>query len=131
MRFHLDTNILAHAVRNPSGRAALHLVRRIDECAVSIIVACEVQFGIGKTPGSRFASRSLELIAQLAIDPLDDSVLLHYAETRVLLEKAGTPIGANDLLIAAHALALNATLVTANEREFRRIPGLRVENWAA
>jgi tRNA(fMet)-specific endonuclease VapC len=56
---------------------------------------------------------------------------LHYGELRAALERAGTPIGSNDMLIAAHALALNCTPVTANEREFRRVPGLTVENWAA
>jgi len=63
--------------------------------------------------------------------PFEEPADLIYADIRATLEKSGTPIGANDLFIAAHALALNATLVTGNEREFRRVPGLEVENWLA
>ena len=70
------------------------------------------------------------LLATLSIEAWEHPADLAYAKIRCALEQAGTPISANDLLIAAHALALDSTLVTANEREFRRVPGLKVENWA-
>lgn len=131
MRFLLDTNILSNVTRYAGGRAALMLEREIDSCAVSVIVAAEVQFGIRKTPGSIYARRSQQLLDRLVILPLGKDVAFPYSEIRTALESLGTPIGANDLWIAAHALALDATLVTAHEREFRRVPGLRVENWTA
>ena len=69
------------------------------------------------------------VLAALDMLPLDQPADRHYGEIRQALERAGTPIGANDLIIAAHALARGLTLVTANGTEFRRVPGLRIENW--
>ena len=130
MSIHLDTNVLAAIASDEDGPVARRFSEHLPDCAVSAIVAAEVKFGLEKKPSARAARRSvelLELLPQLAWEAPADQ---HYAEIRLALERAGTPIGANDLFIAAHALALDAVLVTANEREFRRVPGLKVENWA-
>ena len=79
-----------------------------------------------------YQTTQLEIILS-AIDtlPLEEPVDRQYARLRKYLEDRGTPIGPNDMLIAAHALALNCTVITANDREFSRVPGLKVENWLA
>ena len=70
-----------------------------------------------------------QLLSGVEILPLDEGVDRHYADLRTRLERAGQPVSAHDMLIAAHALTLGLTMVTANVREFRRVPGLAVENW--
>lgn len=97
----------------------------------SITVLSEARYGLLKNNAFKLADRLTEFLTQLEVVAFDQPADASYAKLRVELERAGTPIGANDLLIAAHSLALEATLVTANEREFRRVPNLRVENWAA
>jgi tRNA(fMet)-specific endonuclease VapC len=129
-RYLLDTNIISDFIRHPSGKVAEY-IRQVGNgsVATSIVVAGELRFGVRKTPESRFATRveaTLQAMQVLALDqPADDA----YARTRLALEAAGTPIGANDLLIGAHSLALGLILVTDNVHEFTRIPGLKVENW--
>ncbi len=131
MRFLLDTNIISEIIRNPGGRAATRYDDEYRYCFTSVIVAAEIHFGFAKFPeriGAIDAQKFLKAIPVVAFDEPADR---RYGEIRTVLERAGTPIGASDLFIAAHALALDATLVTANEREFLRVPGLKVENWAA
>ena len=129
-RYFLDTNILSDLVRHPQGTAARHVERvGYRNVSISIIVACEARFGVLKSGSERLA-RQLELIlTKLEMLPLKSPVESHYAEIRRHLERAGTPIGPNDLIIAAHARALGYTLVTHNVSEFQRVPGLEVENW--
>lgn len=129
----LDTNIVSHMMRNATGQAmqrvrALMAANGDSRLCTSVIVECELRFGIHRTRSPRWRSRFDEAMALLAVMPLDDTVCDPYAQLRTRLEQAGTPIGANDCLIAAHALALGATLVT-NDAEFSRVPGLAVENW--
>jgi tRNA(fMet)-specific endonuclease VapC len=131
MKYLCDANIISEFQRDPDGKAASRYYDRIDECGTSVIVASEIRFGVAKHPERKGSVGALRLLEDLPVAAFEHPADLHYAEIRATLEKAGTPIGANDMLIAAHALALDATLVTANEREFRRVPGLRVENWAA
>ena len=129
-RFLLDTNILSDLVRRPQGRVA-KCIKREGERTVctSIIVAAELRFGARKL-GSERLSRQLEVIlGAIEILPLEEPADLHYASIRWTLEQRSELIGPNDLLIAAHALALESILVTANEREFSRVPGLLVVNW--
>jgi tRNA(fMet)-specific endonuclease VapC len=132
MRFLLDTNIVSHIIRHPRGPAAQHF-RELSSGAAftSIIVAAEARFGALKKSAARLSGRLEELFEQIEIVPFEGPADLRYAELRVDLERRGKLIGSNDMLIAAHALALDCTLVTANEREFRRVSGLRVENWLA
>jgi len=102
-----------------------------DAIGTSIIVACELRFGAAKKRSARLADRIEEMLARLDVLPLAGEVDRRYAKLRWQLERRGTPIGPNDMLIAAHALALRRTLVTDNVREFRRVAGLAVENWLA
>ena len=126
----LDTNILSHLVRQPQGRVA-ERIADVGEANVltSVIVACELRYGAAKR-GSRRLSRQIEaILGVLTIRPLESDVERVYASIRVTLERKGTPIGAHDMLIAAHARAIDAVCVTDNVAEFKRVPALRVENW--
>lgn len=126
----LDTNMISDLVRNPQGRVFQRITTVGENCiCTSIVVACELRFGAAKSGASRLAQQLEQILNVLPILPLAPPVALHYATIRTHLEQAGTPIGPNDLLIAAHAQFLNLTLVTANVREFSRVPNLSVENW--
>lgn len=117
-------------MRNPSGPLAnkIDATNNSDLCT-SIIVACELRFGAEKR-GSRKLLASVEAtLEEFDVQPLTEDADLHYARLRTQLERQGTTIGQHDMLIAAHAMALGATLVTANTREFARIEGLKLENW--
>jgi tRNA(fMet)-specific endonuclease VapC len=130
MRYLLDTNIVSNLVRNPQGRAAEH-IHRVGEAQVctSIIVAAELRYGATKK-GSRGLARQLEaVLTALDVLPFAAPADAAYGEIRARLERAGRPIGGNDLLIAAQAMALGYTIVTDNEAEFARIDGLLCENW--
>jgi len=130
MGFLLDTNILSDLVRHPHGPISDRIkeVKERNICT-SIVVAAELRYGAAKKASSRLTVQLeavLHAIDVLAFEQPADAV---YAEIRTLLERAGQTIGANDLLIAAHALALGHSVVTDNEREFSRVQDLRVENW--
>jgi len=129
-RYLLDTNIASDLVRNPNGKVAA-AIARIGETAVatSIVVVAEMRFGAAKITSVRLAKQIEIVLTKLAVLPLEPPADEFYAQAWVALERAGTPIGANDLLIAAQALAGDMTVVTDNEREFSRVPGLKVENW--
>lgn len=126
----LDTNIISDLVRHPQGLVFQRIATvGEDSICTSIIVVCELRFGAVKS-GSPCLVQQLERILEvLPILFLEPPVDQHYAAIRTQLEQAGTPISPNDLLIAAHALALNLTLVTANTREFERVPALSLDNW--
>jgi tRNA(fMet)-specific endonuclease VapC len=131
-RYLLDANTLSDFIRNPKGpvNRRLAVVGEATACT-SIIVACELRYGVAKKGSSRLAERVDQVLESLEILPLDEGSDRHYAEIRAHLNRTGRPIGANDLLIAAHALALDLVLVTANVDEFARVPGLPIENWLA
>ena len=131
-RYLLDTNILSDFIRNPKGLVSRRLAV-IGEASVctSIIVACELRFGARKKGSSRLEERVDEVLASLEVLPLDKEADRHYAEIRTYLSRKGQPIGSNDMLIAAHSLALDLVLVTDNSDEFARVPGLSIENWLA
>ncbi len=131
-RYLLDTNIVSDLARRPHGRAhQSYSLRRPATLRTSIIVACEIEFGLQRS-GSRRLRNQVELIlATLDILPIDDPVKQHCGDIRVQLARQGRPISGNDLLIAAHARSLGLTLVTHKLREFARVPGLAVEDWLA
>jgi len=131
-RYLLDANIISEFIRNPRGLVSKSLAV-IGEATVctSIVVACELRFGAKKKGSSRLEERVDEVLASLEVLPLDKEADRHYAEIRTHLSRKGRPIGANDLLIAAHTLALDLILVTDNVDEFGRVPGLAIENWLA
>lgn len=131
-RYLLDTNILSDLVRHPGGRVTARIAA-VGEKTVctSIIVAGELRFGAAKKGSERLSQQIETVLSALAVQALEPPADAHYASLRLFLEKAGIPIGPNDMLIAAHALALGLVLVTDNTREFSRVPGLAVENWLA
>jgi tRNA(fMet)-specific endonuclease VapC len=129
----LDTNILSDMMRNPTGLAAQQFRTTLSKrdtanISTSIIVQCELLLGLKRRTHPRWQTHYELLMQSVTVMPFDAEVAVHYANLRTVLEQSGTPIGANDTIIAAHALALDATLVTA-EAEFTRAPGLKVENW--
>ena len=131
----LDTNIVSHMMVNAEGKAALHAMKLIAQdpsvrMCTSVVVHGELAFGLAKRPSSRLQKALDFQLESLLVLPLDAQVVPHYARLRASLETNGTPIGPNDALIAAHALALDAILVSA-DAEFERVPGLKVENWLA
>ena len=130
MRYLLDTNIVSDLVRHPQGRAAEH-VRKVGEAQVctSIIVAAALRYGAAKKGSQHLAARLEAVLGALDVLPFEAPADSTYGRIRTRLEQAGTPIGGNDLLIAAQALALGCTVVTDNEAEFARIEGLPRENW--
>jgi tRNA(fMet)-specific endonuclease VapC len=129
-RYLLDTNIISDLVRRPNGPVVQRIAAVGAECiAISIIVACEIRFGLAKSSSQRLAENMERVLEQIEVLPMEPPVEEHYADIRATLERAGTPIGPNDLLIAAHARAMRLILVTDNESEFARVPGLKIENW--
>jgi len=126
----LDTNICIYIINaKPPQVTARFRDHRLGEIGISSVVAAELAYGVAKSTSAR-NRRALDMfLSPLEIMPLDHDVVWVYADLRVQLERTGQPIGALDTLIAAHALSLNATLVTNNSKEFERVPGLRLENW--
>jgi tRNA(fMet)-specific endonuclease VapC len=131
-RYMLDTNILTDLIKNPGGRVTGRIAQ-VGEANIctSIIVACELRFGARKKNAPMLTARIERLLQTIEVLPFDGEVDRAYAEVRAMLEAAGRPSGANDMLIAAHAVAEDCILVTNNESEFVHISGLRVENWLA
>lgn len=126
----LDTNILSDLIKNPSGHAAHH-IRAVGEATIctSIVVAAELRYGCARKGSPALTKKVEDLLGAIRVLPIDVPVDREYGRIRAELEAAGRSIGPNDLLIAAHACALGATMVTANLDEFARVAGLRVENW--
>ena len=130
LRYLLDTSVVSDLVRNPRGVVAGRAAS-VGEGTIctSIIAAAELRFGAVKSGSPKLADRVDLILSALEVLPFEPPADRHYGEIRQDLERRGTPIGPNDLLIAAHARALDLMVVTANMREFSRVPDLRVENW--
>jgi len=128
----LDTNILIAALKgHPDVRSRLEATP-LAAVQLSAIVLGELAFGAEKSAhGDRNRAHLAALVQRLPLVGVDDGTARHYATIRAHLERQGTPIGANDLWIAAQALQMQATLVTDNLREFQRVPGLQLDNWLA
>jgi len=130
LRYLLDRNILSDLVRRPRGPVASRIAEVGEESiCTSIIVAAELRYGATKSESKQLAERIDLLLSALEILPMEPPADRRYAEIRHYLARQGMPIGPSDLLIAAHALAADLTLVTANTHEFARIPSLRADNW--
>lgn len=126
----LDTNILSDLVKKPQGRVTEKIASLGNvEVVTSIIVASELRFGAAKKGSNALSNQIEQILSAIDVIPYDIPADQHYAKLRNHLEKSGTPIGANDMLIAAQALANDLIVVTANVREFSRVPKLVVENW--
>jgi tRNA(fMet)-specific endonuclease VapC len=130
MRYLLDTNIVSDLVRNPQGKVAQQ-IRKVGEARVctSIIVAAELRYGAAKKGSPRLSSQLKVVLGALEVLPFETPADAAYGLLRTQLEQAGRPIGGNDLLIAAQALALGYTIITDNEKEFAHVEDLRQENW--
>jgi tRNA(fMet)-specific endonuclease VapC len=130
MRDLLDTNVVSALVRDPPGTITerIRVVGEANVCT-SIVVAAELRYGATKKGSNRLLAQVESVLSALEVLPLDAPADSIYGEVRTQLEQASQPIGGNDLLIAAHALALGCTVVTDNQREFERVKDLPVENW--
>ena len=131
MRFMLDTNIIAYAKNNRPESVLQRLTQyRPEDLCISAITMAELEFGVcnsSRPDQNRMAL--LLFLSRISVLPFDADAAREYGMIRADLTKKGTLIGANDLLIAAHARSLGLTLVTNNTREFERVENLRVENW--
>jgi tRNA(fMet)-specific endonuclease VapC len=131
-RYLLDTNICI-LIRQNRLPAVIERFRLLAprEAAISVTSYGELSFGAEKSERRDFALQGLrDLLRFLPVLPLPDSGGPAYGSIRATLERQGRQISSNDLWIAAHAIAAGLILVTNNEREFRRVPGLNLENWA-
>lgn len=130
IRYLLDTNICIYIINaKPLAVLERFKLEAIGSIAISSISAAELAYGVAKS-GSNKNRAALEMfLAPLAVVPFDELAIWQYGQLRTDLEKRGHPIGPMDTMIAAHALAINTTLVTNNTHEFARIEGLRLENW--
>jgi len=132
MKVMLDTNICIYIVkRQPKSVLERFAAVPVGDLGISVITLAELEYGASKSSQPARNREALEqFVSPLQIAVFDRHATIVYGRIRALLEKRGRPIGSMDLLIAAHALSLNVRLVTNNVREFKRVPGLRVENWA-
>ncbi len=130
LRYLLDTNAVSDMMREPDGALARR-VAALEEGSfgVSVIVAAELRYGAARRASPSLDERLETILSAVDVLPLEEPAARHYGAIRADLERVGRSIGHNDLLIAAHARALGAVLVTDNVGEFRRVPGLEVENW--
>ena len=132
MKVMLDTNICIYVIKQQP-RAVLQRFATfpVGDLGLSVITLAELEYGASKSGDPARNREALEqFVSPLEIAVFDRPVTVAYGRIRALLEKRGRLIGSMDLLIAAHALSLNVRLVTKNVKEFKRVPGLRVENWA-
>lgn len=128
----LDTDICSYIMKRTHPNLLDRLLKtELEEIAISVVSEAELLYGIKLSTKSAVAQASFdEFIKHVKVINWTREAARHYAEIRAKLHKRGKMIGSNDLMIAAHALSLNATLVTNNEREFRSVHGLEVENWS-
>jgi tRNA(fMet)-specific endonuclease VapC len=129
-RYLLDTNILSDLIKHPQGACA-QMVGLLGEASIctSVVAAAELRFGAVKKGSTLLNDKVDALLSVFETLPLAHPVDEVYAHARAHMERAGAIIGANDMLIAAHALAANLVLVTDNEKEFSLVPKLKIENW--
>ncbi|MBF7686527.1 type II toxin-antitoxin system VapC family toxin [Acinetobacter sp. B10A] len=130
MMYMLDTNICIYIINNKP----LHVFEKfkqfeLGQLAISSITASELAFGVEKSGSERNKQALNKFLTPLEVLPYDDQTIWHYAKLRQDLQSTGKTIGSLDMLIAAHALALDMVLVTNNLKEFERIKGLKLENW--
>ena len=133
MKLLLDTNICIYIIKQKPPKVLPRFNKyHVGEIGISSITVAELQFGVQK---SKFPEKNQQALAQfllpLTIVDFDVAAATIYGKIRAELEKQGTPIGSLDTLIAAHALSLQVALVTNNEKEFKRVPNLKLENWVS
>ena len=132
MRYLLDTDICIYAIKNRPAQVIARLrAHETDGIGISNISVAELFFGAANSGSARNLEALRHFLEPLEIADFDAAAAEVYGDVRLALERAGTPIGPLDTQIAAHALAMGVVLVTNNTREFERVLGLVVENWAA
>lgn len=131
VKYLLDTDICIYIIKNkPKHIVDRFLTHSPGEIGISTISLAELRLGVAKSQFPEKNHLALEnMLRPIEILPFNESAAMTYGEIRKILEKAGTPIGAMDYLIAAHSVSIEATLVTNNEREFKRVKKLKMENW--
>ncbi|MES0489412.1 MAG: type II toxin-antitoxin system VapC family toxin [Leptospirales bacterium] len=132
MKYILDTNICIYIIKKQPAAVILRLTQTpIQDIAISVITYSELEYGVSKSQHqTRNKIALMEFLAPFTILPYDEIAGEKYGEIRADLERKGTTIGNMDMLIASHTLTSDRTLVTNNEKEFNRIPDLKVENWS-
>lgn len=132
MQYLLDTDICIYVINERPARVLEAFLAHEDAgLGISAVTAGELYYGVARTGSQRNLKALRQFLAPLEIAPFDPVAAELFGSMRAWLASQGTPIGPYDTQIAAHAMALGVTLVTNNTREFARVPGLRVENWAA
>jgi tRNA(fMet)-specific endonuclease VapC len=131
MEFMLDTNICIYIIKQKPPDVLERFKRtEISQIAISSITLSELFYGVSKSSKPEQNLMALiQFVAPLEILPFGGEAAQYYGELRAHLEKQGTPIGSLDMLIAAHAISIASTLVTNNEKEFLRVPHLKIDNW--
>jgi tRNA(fMet)-specific endonuclease VapC len=131
VHFLLDTNIASYAIKGNFPHVRQRLLKvPMGDVGISVITEAELRFGIARLPhAARLAMAVEEFLLRVEVLPWDSAAAHHYARLRAVLETDGEPMGNLDLMIAAQALAAGAILVT-NDRVFRRVKGLKVEDWS-
>ena len=132
MKFMLDTNTCIYIIKQKPSEVIERFKRtKITQIGISSITLSELLYGVSKSSKPEQNQMALtQFVAPLEILAYGDEAALYYGDLRAYLEKQGTPIGSLDMLIAAHALSIDGTLVTNNEKEFIRTPNLKIDNWA-
>lgn len=125
----LDTDVSSYIIKRRPQSLAQHFERHADEICVSVVTAAELRFGVEKSKNAKLAELVESFLERLSVLDWTLAVTPHYARIRAALERIGKPIGNADLMIAAHAAAAGATVVTNNVRHFADVPGLKVEEW--
>jgi tRNA(fMet)-specific endonuclease VapC len=131
MAYILDTNTCVYVIkRQPISVKEKFMTIDPDQLFISSITLAELEYGVAKSSQVKNNSIVLkEFLSRIKVVDFDSKAAYHYGLIRSSLEKKGTPIGSNDLLIAAIAMGLDFTLITNNEREFMRVEGLKIANW--
>lgn len=132
MKVLLDTDVTSYIFSHRDDRARRRFLDfSVGDIGISAVTAAELAFGVELNQSERNRRAVERALESLVIAPFDARAARAYGQIRAALQRLGTPIGPLDMLIAAHALSLGVPLATNNAREFRRVPGLRVENWLA
>jgi tRNA(fMet)-specific endonuclease VapC len=130
LQYMLDTNICIYVIKNYPAELRERFNQHADQMCISAMTLSELSFGAAKSSRRAENLHAIEqFVALLEILPFTAKAAVHFGQLRAELERAGRPVGAYDMLIAAHARAEGLVVVTNNLREFRRIAGLRTENW--
>jgi tRNA(fMet)-specific endonuclease VapC len=130
-RYMLDTDICIYVIKNRSQTAARRFLEASGEMCLSIIAFSELQFGVEKSDRREESLGGIRaFLSGIPIVDFDETAAVHYAQIRAELERSGKPAGTHDMMIGGHARSLGLVVVTNNVREFGRMPGVHIENWA-